>query len=186
VRGQQKLSAKDANKKHRTGCLIPLGLYAAVLVIGFFLTRPPLITGDFSAQTARSFSIAVVEETDDGYEYRRQTLQTIQEREPQLPALRYLLPEQRVTIDVSDIHYATVIEDHGDWQLIEYDYSNTYMATSIYRAYADRIEPVSYQMTGSVGDAVMAMAVTVIAVLLYFLATLVNFVRNRRARQIET
>ena len=175
------MSSKDANKKHRTGCLIPLGLYVAVLVIGFFVTRPPLITDNFPEQTARSFSVAVVEETDDGYEYGRRTLQTIQERDPELPSFRYLLPEQRITINVGDIHHATIIEDHGDWQLIEFDYANTYMATSIYRAYANRIEPVSYQMTASVGDAMMAMMVTAIAVLLYLLAALINFVRNRRA-----
>jgi len=185
MQGQRELSSKEVNLKHRTGCLVPLGLYAAVLAIGFFVTRPPLITEHFPEQTARSFSVAVVEESDGGYEYGRRTLQTIRDRAPGLPSFRYLLPEQRITINVGDVHHATVIEDHGDWQLIEYDYSNTYIATSIYRAYADRVEPVSYQMTGSVGDAMMAMAVTAIAVLLYLFAALINFVRNRRNKGVR-
>jgi len=185
MQGQRDLSSKKADKKHRTGCLVPFGLYVMVLVTGFFVTRPPLITENFPEQTARSFSVAVVEEAEDGYEYGRRTLQTIQERDPELPPFRYLLPEQRITITVGDIHHATVIEDHEDWQLIEFDYSNTYMATSIYRAYADRVEPVSYQMTASVGDAMMAMAVTAIAVLLYLFAALINFVRNRRNRGVR-
>jgi len=175
----------NGEKRHRTGCLLPLGLYVAVLVTGYLVTRPPLITEDFSGPTSRSFSIAVVEETDAGYHYGRQTLETIQVRDAGLPSLAYLLPQQRVTIDVGDIHHATVIEDHDDWQLIEYDYSNTYMATSVYRAYTDRIEPVSYQMTSSVGDAIGFMAVTILALLLYLLAASVNYVRNRRNKGVR-
>jgi len=175
----------NGGKKYRTGCLVPLGLYLAVLVTGYLVTRPALITEDFSGPTSHSFSVAVVAETDGGYRYGRQTLDTIRERDPELPSLRYLLPQQRVTIDVGDIHHATVLEDHDDWQLIEYDYSNTYMATSVYRAYADRIEPVSYQMTSSVGDAIGFMAVTIIALLLYLLAASVNYVRNRRNKAVR-
>ena len=113
MQGPQDLSSKGPNKKYRTGCLIPLGLYVAVLVIGFFVTRPPLITENFPEHAVRSFSVAIVEETDSGYEYGRRTLQTIQDRNPELPAFRYLLPEQRITIFVGDIHEAAIIEDHG-------------------------------------------------------------------------
>jgi hypothetical protein len=170
-------------KKHSVGCLIPLGLYVAVLVVGFFVTRPPVITEDFSGQVARSFSVAiVVEETDDGSLYERRTLEIILEQDTGLRPYRYLLPERNITIDNGDIHHATVIEDNGESQLIEFNYSNTYMATSIYRAYEDRIEPVSYQITSSVGDVMMATAVTVVAVLLYLIAVLVNFIRNRRSK----
>ena len=180
------MSFEKTKKKYRTGCIVPLGLYIGVLVIGFFVTRPPLITEDFAGQTARSFSVAIVEEADAGYEYGRRTLEIIRGRDPELPSFGFLLPEQRITINVGDIHHAAIIEDHGDWQLIEFNYSNTYMATSIYRAYADRIEPVSYQVTSSVGDVMMAVAVTIVAVLLYLLAWLVNFFRNRRASKAVT
>lgn len=167
--------------KRRVGCLVPLGLYIAVLVIGFLVTRPPLISDNFPEEVVNRFSVAIVEEGADGAVYGRQTLQTVRERDSELPSFRYLLPERNITINVGDIHHATVLEDHGDWQLVEFNYSNTYMATSVYRAYEDRVEPVSYQMTSSVGDVMMAMAVTIIAVLLYFLAVLVNYARNRQA-----
>lgn len=179
------MSSDKTNKKRSVGCLIPLGLYVVVLTVGFFVTRPPLITGEFPEATMRSFSIAIVEESGGGFAYARRALQTIQRLNPELPSPRFLLPEPRITIDVGDIHHAEVLEEHGDWQLIEFNYSNTYMATSIYRAYADRVEPVSYQMTSSVGDAMVAMMLTIVAVALYLLAVLINFIRNRRARKIE-
>jgi hypothetical protein len=168
--------------KHRVGCLIPIGLYFAVLVVGFFVTRPPLITEDFPEQVVRSFSVAVVEEADNGSNYERRTLEIIQERNTDSRPYRYLLPERNITIDNGDIHHATVIEDNGASQLIEFNYSNTYMATSIYRAYEDRVEPVSYQMTSSVGDVMMAMVFTVVAALLYLIARLINYIRNRRSK----
>ncbi len=176
-------TGKKLQKEHRTGCLIPLGLYLAVLVIGFFATRPPLITDDFSGDVARRFSVATVRETDAGFEYGTVRLETVLERHPELPSFGYVLPEQRITIDVGDIHHAVVEEDHGDWQLIEFNYSNNYRATSIYRAYADRVEPISYQMTSSVGDVFLVMLVTGVAILLYLLAALVNFIRHRRAKR---
>ena len=169
--------------KHRVGCLVPLGLYIAVLVVGFFVTRPPLITDNFSENVARSVSIAIVKEDTDGVVYERRTLETILERGAELRPYRYLLPEREITIDNGDIHHATVLEDNGESQLIEFNYANTYMATSVYRAYEDRVEAVSYQVTASVGDAMMLMALTVVAVLLYALARLVNFIRNRRVRK---
>jgi hypothetical protein len=171
--------------KRRVGCVIPLGLYIVTLVIGFFVTRPPLITADFSGDVVRRFSIAIIEETDDGASYERRTLEIVQENNTDSRPYRYLLPEREITIDNGDIHRATVIEDHNDWQLIEFNYSNTYMATSIYRAYEDRVEPVSYRMTSSVGDAMMLMALTIVAALLYSLAQLVNFIRNRRDKGVR-
>jgi len=175
------MAAEKPAKKYRTGCLIPLGIYIAVLVIGFFVTRPAPITDDFADRASRKFSIATVRETVDGFEYGRQTLESYLER----PTFIYLLPQAKITINVGDIHHATIIEDHGDWQLIEFNYSNTYMATSIYRAYADRIEPVSYQLNSSIGDAMVGMMVTIAALFLYLLAAIINFFRNRRAGKAE-
>jgi len=173
-------------KKHKVGCLVPLGIYVAVLIVGYWVTRPPLITDDFSEPISRSFSVAIVEDTGSGFRFGRRTLETTLERDPALPSLRYLLPHDEITIDVGDFHYALILEDHGDWQLVEYDYSNTYMATSIYRAYDNRIEPVSYQVTASVGDAMLLMVFTFAALVLYGLAVLINFVRNRRAESATT
>ncbi|MGI9295960.1 MAG: hypothetical protein ACR2PS_18405 [Pseudomonadales bacterium] len=173
-------------KKHRTGCLIPLGLYVVALAIGYFVTRPPLITEDlYGEHTLTRFSIATVIDGEDGYEYGRWTLRTVSALGTGSPPRRFLLPEPEITIYVGDIHHASIIEDHGDWQLIEFNYSNTYMATSIYRAYADRVEPISYQVTASVVDAFMAVTFTMVAIGLYLLAVLINFFRNRQAKKSE-
>lgn len=174
---------RKPQKKHRTGCLIPLGLYIAVLVTGFYLTRPPLVTEDFTGRVARSFWVATVTESDTGFEYGAVRLESIIARDARLRALEFLLPEERITINVSDIHHAAILEDNGEWQLIEFNYSNTYMATSIYRAYPDRVEPVSYQLKSSVSDAFVAMQFTVVAVGLYLLAVLINLIRNWRLRK---
>lgn len=167
-------------KKRRTGCLVPLGIYVGLIVIGFFLTRPPLVTGDFSNVASRRFSIATVEQVDGQHQYGRQTLESVLERNPASPSFGFLLPEEGVVIDTGDIHRANVIEDHGDWQLIEFFYSNSHTSRSTYRAYADRIEPVSYQMTSSIGDVVM---VVVLAVPAYLLALTITFIRNRKGRK---
>lgn len=178
-------TASKPQKEYRTGCLIPLGLYLVVLVIGYFVTRPPMITADFSDSVASRFSVATVAEMADGFEYSILHLSSIRERHLRRPVLRFMLPEPRITINVGDIHHARILEDHGDWQLIEFSYSNTYMATSIYRAYFDRVEPVSFQVTSSVGDVFMVMLFTGVAVGLYLLAAGINFFRNRRARKYQ-
>ncbi len=172
---------RTPQKKHRSGCLIPLGLYVALLGVGFFATRAPMITDHFDDSVASRFYVATVEETAAGFEYGSLRLNSVRERDPRRPALRFLLPEPEITIDVGDIHHASVIEDHNEWQLIEFNYSNTYTATSIYRAYADRIEPVSFQMISSVGDVFAWALVTMVAVVLYLLVALFNFMRNYRA-----
>jgi len=168
------MTNKLAGKKHRTGCLVPLGIYIVLVIIGFFVMRPPLITGDFSASTAKRFSIATVEEVDGQRQYNRQTLESV--LDPESPSFGFLLPEESVIIDTGDIHHASVIEDHGDWQLVEFLYSNAYTSRSIYRAYADRIEPASYQMMSSFADVAM---IVVLAVPAYLLALLVTFIRNK-------
>ena len=83
------------------------------------------------------------------------------------------------------MHRADVVEDHGTWQLIEFYYSNTRTSTSIYRAYADRVEPLSYRITSSVGQVMGAMLVlpAVLAACLVFVP-LVNWIRRRRAARI--
>jgi hypothetical protein len=82
--------------KHRTGCLLPLALYVAVATAMYFVTRPPAVTSDFGGQEARTFSVAVVIEEQDSFEYRRTTLETINSRHPEFPPERYLLPVPEV------------------------------------------------------------------------------------------
>ena len=166
-------------KKYRTGCLFPLGMYLLAAVVMYYITLPPVIT-DFNENNARTFSIATVVPTEEGYVYGRTTLESFEERQKQVPDLVFLLPQEKITIEMGDIHHAVVLSDHGDWQLIEFHYSNTYMASSIYKAYADRIEAVSFQMRFSVGHVMIAI---MMVVPVYLLALLTTFIRNRRARR---
>ena len=153
-------------------------MWLVAIVIMFFVTRPAPVTSEFDERTARLFSIAVAEKSVEGIKYKRTGLTTAQDRDPALPPVDYRLPETQVTIDEGDIHYVSVLEDHGEWQLIEFRYNNTYMGKSVYRAYADRVEPVSFQMIAHLGQAMMAM---LLIVPVYITAWLITSIRNRRA-----
>jgi hypothetical protein len=63
------------------------------------------------------------------------------------PTLRFLLAGNEVQLPGGDLHQAVLIQKSGDWQLVEYRYANTVDSTSRYRAYADRIEPISHRVT---------------------------------------
>lgn len=128
------------------------------------------------------FSVAVVTRTKDGYECSRTTLESIRARSEDMPKLHFLLPQREVTIVHGNIHRAEILELHDDRQLVEFEYANTYMASSIYRAYADRIEPVSFKIYAAVGQAMLAMILILPA---YVLAWLITFIRNRLARRGE-
>ena len=174
--------AKKKFWKHRTGCLLPLALYIAAATAMYFVTRPPAVTSNFEGQAARTFSVAVVTEKQDGIEYARTTLETINTRSPELPQERYLLPEPEVRMNSKYSYVVKVLEDHGDWQLIEFDYANTYNSTSIYKAYPGRVEPVYFRVNSHVGQVMLALP---LALVVYVLAVLIAFIRNWRARRTE-
>ena len=80
-------------------------------------------------------------------------------------------------------HYVVkVLEDHGEWQLIEFNYSNTYDTTSVYKAFPDRVEPVYFRINAHVGQAMLALPLVVVV---YVLAVSITFIRNWRARGAE-
>ena len=106
---------RDKPKKHRTGCLIPLGLWIVAVVAMYFVTRPAPVTEYFDGRTARLFSIAYAEVTDQGVEYRVTSLDAVRSRSPELPTIDYRLGDSDIRIDVGDIHRVSVLEDHGDW-----------------------------------------------------------------------
>lgn len=148
----------------------------------FFVTRPAAVTSDFHSQGAGPFSVAVVLEAQGGYEYVRTTLKTINARHPELPPQRYLLPEPEIRMDNENSYVVKVLEHHEDWQLVEFNYSNTYDSTSIYRAYPDRVEPVYFRVNSHVGQAMLALP---LAVAVYLVAVLIAFTRNWRARRAD-
>ena len=148
----------------------------------YFVTRPPAVTSEFNDQVASTFSVAVVTEKHDGFDYVRTTLETINARHPELPPARYLLPESEIQMVYENSYVAKVLEDHGDWQLIEFHYSNTYDSTSIYKAYPDRVEPVYFRINSHVGQVMLALPLVLVV---YVLAVLITFIRNWRARRSD-
>ena len=98
-----------------------------------------------------------------------------------LPPERYLLPEPEIRMNSENLYVAKVLEDHGDWQLIEFNYSNTYNSTSLYKAYSDRVESVYFRINSHVGQVMLALP---LALVIYVLAVLIAFIRNWRARRV--
>ena len=138
-------------------------------------------TDDFTGRTAREFAIAAVGANDAGnVEYRALNLEILNADNYDTTNLSFLLPQASVTIDVGDIHEAEVLEDHGDWQLVAFHYSNTRTSTSVYRAYADRIEPVSYRLTSSVGHVFMAVFLLIPALVATWIVSAIIAWRRRR------
>jgi hypothetical protein len=75
----------------------------------------------------------------------------------------FLLPHGGARIpSAGDSYRFDVLEDHGSWQLVEVVFRNTHSSWSRYRAYADRVEPVSYRTDGSF-SALLPMLVLIVA-----------------------
>lgn len=63
------------------------------------------------------------------------------------PGVTFRLPAPAVELPGGDTHKAIVLESQGDWQLVRYEYGNSFTSDSRYRAFADRVEPVSHRVT---------------------------------------
>ena len=170
-------------KKPSTG-LIFLAVYGLSLVVGY-LASTPTETEDFTDRTAREFSIAAVSTDDSGeVTYRSLNLEILNSENLDTTNLSFLLDQPSVTINVGDIHRAEVLEDYGDRQLVAFHYSNTRTSTSVYHAYRDRVEPVSYRITSSVGHMSMAIFLLVPAlVATWAISAIVMWRRKRRIAQ---
>lgn len=157
------------------------GVGVAVL----YVVSTPTISEDFSGVTGRYFTVAGVATNVDSDEsrYRVFRLEALRSGELDLDGITFLLPQPNITINVGDIHRAAVTEDHGDWQLVTFYYANTRTTTSVYRAYADRVEPVSYRLTSSAGLLSSAVLMLIPAVFLTSVITAVLNWRTRRARR---
>jgi len=175
-------------KKERSsrGVLIFVAIYGVSLVALYYASTPTE-TDDFTGSVARNFTVAGVVAGDDAIEqpYRVYTLERLKFVELNLDDVSFLLPKPMITINVGDIHRAKILEDHGDWQLVQFDYSNTRTSTSIYRAYADRIEPVSYRLTSSFMHMFAVLLLFVIALVFTGIITAVLNWRARRALKVQ-
>jgi hypothetical protein len=147
---------KEQTKKSAPGPLTHVVIYAVSLVAMYFAITPE-ITENFTENQMRSFRVAAVSlsETAPKAKYAAYSLAAVQAqpRKIDLASMSFLLPQDVTNIfpDSGDTNKVTVLERHPDWQLVEYDFGNTYSSISRYRAFKDRIEPVSYRMTMSPG-----------------------------------
>ena len=57
------------------------------------------------------------------------------------------------------------MESHPDWQLVKYRYTGTHFAESEYRAYQDRVEPVSTRIRDQPGVLLKAAALLIPALI---------------------
>ena len=159
-----------------------------VSLVGLYYVSTPTITDGFTGSVARNFTVAGIVAGGDaiGQPYRVYTLEHLNFVELNLDGVSFLLPKSKITINVGDIHRAKILEDHGDWQLVQFDYSNTRTSASIYRAYADRIEPVSYRLTSSVTHMFAVLLLFVIALVITGIITGVLNWRARRAHKAQS
>lgn len=157
-------------------------IYGSCLIVMYFATTPKQ-TRDFTGQTADEFTVAGVKTSSkvEGGKYRVFNLERVNSGNLDLSDITFLLPQKSITIYVGDVHSAQILEDHGEWQLVAFYYSNTRTSTSIYRAFQDRVEPVSYRITSSVGHFFGAIALLVPALLLSLAGTVIL---NWRAKRV--
>ena len=137
-----------------------VGILGAILVffavLGVFLwfsfgAAPHLFyknTTDFSGKVAKDFYIALVDldttNSKDKYSFRR--LNDIESNPPDLSVYSYILPDTYSEIpSKGDTYHFEVLEEDSGTQLIELSYSNTHSSWSVYRAFQDKIVPVSHR-----------------------------------------
>jgi len=165
------------------------GIIYVLGFLGFHFASTPKETENFIGRTAHEFMVARVSLTspDDEVSYGAWNLERLNSGAFDTTDFTFLLPRQSITIYTGDIHRAEILEDHGEWQLVAFYYSNTRTSTSIYRAYQDRIEPVSYRVTSSVADVFLAVFMLFPAIVLAWIVTgITNWRANRRAKTTAT
>jgi hypothetical protein len=139
--------AADKRKGRSPGFLTHLVLYAVAVTV-LHMTATAEIKDNFDRH-ARDFHIAALNLRKDTNEARFRTvaLADLRAGKVDLASVSFLLPESKIEIPSSDLHDVRVLERHPDWQLVEYRYGNTHDSTSRYRAFKDRIEPLTYRLT---------------------------------------
>ncbi len=148
---------KYKTRNNSPGSLTKYVVYALALPAMYFAMTPE-ITGNFTEGQARGFRVAAVKLIKDakgaeGSDYMAYSLLQIQSGKVDLTSVSFLLPQDVVNVfpNSGDENRAIVLERHPDSQLIEYRFGNTHSSTSRYRAFKDRIEPVSYRITMGMG-----------------------------------
>ena len=167
---------------HSPGRWTHFALYVAMVTIMYFASTPEIV-GNLSESEERHFHVAAVRLKQGANESKfvGYSLQYLKSGKVDLVSVSFLLPEGIIDIPGGDIHTVTVLERHPDWQLVEYGYGNTHDSVSRYRAFKDRVEPVSYRITMHPGIFLWALILVIPAGLLGALFNAVwNAARRRR------
>lgn len=131
--------------------LIFTALYLPLMLLAWLLMRQPPVTGEFPEKVARRFNVVQVTGNTQRATHRSISLWSLRDGAAAGSDVRYRLQVPELELHEGDVSRVRVVEDHGQWQLIEYYYANTHSSISVYRAWEDRVQPVSYQMTSHVG-----------------------------------
>jgi len=171
----------DKPKRSFPGHLTGLVVYAAALIALYFQSTPE-VTGSFTEKQQRDFHVAAVRLGKDANDtsYAAYSLAQVKAGKVDLASMSFLLPRDVIDIPGGDLHKVTVVERHPDWQLVEYRYGNTHDSISRYRAFKDRIEPVSYRITMHMG---LAFGAIVLLIPAWIVSAVVNAIWNAVARR---
>lgn len=167
------------------GGLFFLLIYLTFLIGSYLLSTYNAETREFTADVARKFFIAgyIKSNSPQDREYKMFSLEDLRSGDVNFSDITFLLPEKSITINTGDIHKAKILEDHGEWQLVAFNYSNTHTSTSIYRAYNNRVEPASYKMTSSVG---LGFSAIILILPAFILSKIIQAALTKRVDENET
>ncbi len=154
--------------------LLTLVLFFAFIPLIMKLTAPPEVTDNFSEQAPRFYVLG-----KKGDQYQMLTLQKAIEQQAEFT---YFLDQQEVELNVGDIHNIQVLSTTDETQLIEFNYMNTYSATSTYQVTGNQIRPIRYKINHLMGQGLFFLLAIIPA---YLLSSLVFawWTRRRAKRQ---
>ena len=179
----------NKTKGDSPGCLTHVVLYAVAVVPMYFASTPE-VTGNFHVGQQRDFHIAAVTQTKDANDATvvPLSLAYLKTGKVDLASVSFLLPPGDIKVQDTghDLHKVTVLERHQDWQLVEYHFGNSHDSISRYRAFKDRIEPVSYRNTMHMGLFVGAIILLVPVAIISFLINAIwkAVARRRKASDV--
>ena len=166
----------EKTKGNSTGCVTQFIVYAVMLMAMYFINTPK-VTEHFTEGQERDFHVAAINLTENANPVTV-SLAQLNAKQVDLSSISFLLPEGGININdqSGDLHMVTVLESHPDWQLVEYRYGNSHDSISRYRAFKDRIEPVSYQITMHPGIFFSAIVLLIPA---WIVSVVINAVRKK-------
>jgi hypothetical protein len=161
-----------------------LVVYVAMVGVMYAVSTPEIAGSSLTEREERYFFVVVdqLKPANANERYQAASLRWLKSSKPDPTTVNFLLPEGAIEIyqgEGHDLHSATVLERHPEWQLVEYKYANTHSSVSRYRAYRDRVEPVSFRYGFGVAHAFSGVILVIPALIV---AALVNLVWNIIAR----